>query len=196
MLNPVDAWTIAHGLVGFFLGRIKIRRLLLYPTPILWEVYQLYFHYQPLGQGLEDVWLNSVFDVLAFLLLYEIANWHILKNYQMEPCRKLTDNAKGIMVYILITLGIAWLFWDDIFRLRLAARMPNPQVPLLLGALSPAVASFIVRTWISRRRPAESVSSWITRELWFYYFVFGVLPSSIIYLAMLCIITFGHVVQL
>ena len=194
MLTPIDGWTLAHGLVGFFSGRINIRRFLLYPTPILWEVYQLYFHYQPQGEGLKYMLLNSVFDVLTFLLLYEIANWHNLKHYQMEPCRKLTDDAKGIMAYILITLGTAWLFWDDIFRLRLVARMPNPQVPLLFGALSPAVASFIVRTWISRRRPAKSVSSWITHEQRFYYSVFGVLPSAIIYLVMLYVITFGHVV--
>lgn len=194
MLAPVDVWTIAHGFVGFLSGRIKIRRLLIYPIPILWEIYQLYFHYQPQGEGLNFVWLNSVFDISTFLVLYEVANWHNLKHYQMEPCRRLTDDAKGIMAYILITLGIAWLFWDDIFRLKLAARMPSPQVPLLFGALSPAIASFIVRTWVSRRRPARSASSWITREQRFYYSVFGVLPSAIIYIIMLCVTTFGHVV--
>jgi hypothetical protein len=49
MIIPLDGWTLVHGLIGFFSGRIKIKRLCLFPVPLIWEVYQLFFHYEPLG---------------------------------------------------------------------------------------------------------------------------------------------------
>jgi hypothetical protein len=149
MIIPIDGWTLVHGLIGFFSERIKIRRIWLYPLPFIWEVYQYFFHYQPLGKWLEDVWLNSIFDIAIFLLFYELARWYNLNFDNIWLFQKLTNEVKATMVYILVSLGLTWLFWDDIFRLKLAGHMSNPQIPLLFGALSPFMASLIIRKWFN-----------------------------------------------
>ena len=148
MLNPFDGWTIAHVLVGFFAGTIRVNRWVFFPIPFAWEVYQLYFHYQPQGCGLGYVWLNSLVDILACILCYEISIRHPVK-YDMHPFwLKISVKVKRSTACSLITFGITWLFWDDIFRIGLTEQIPLPQIPLLLGLISPALAAFVVRTWI------------------------------------------------
>jgi len=150
MLNPFDGWTIAHGFIGFFLGTIRINRCIFYPIPFTWEVYQLYFHYQPQGYNLEYVWLNSLVDILTCILCYEISRIYPVK-YDMHPFwLKTSVKAKRFIAYSIVAFGITWLFWDDIFRIGLIEQIPLPQIPLLLGLISPAIAVFVVRTWIVR----------------------------------------------
>ena len=150
MLNPFDGWTIAHGVVGFFLGTIRINRWVFYPFPFVWEVYQLYFHYQPRSYALEYVWLNSLVDILICVFCYEISRKSQVKYYIYPYWLKVSLKTNRLITYSLITSGIVWLFWDDIFRTGLSEQIPLPQIPLLLGLISPAIAAFIVRTWIIR----------------------------------------------
>ena len=150
MLNPFDGWTIAHGVVGFFLGTIRINRWVFYPFPFVWEVYQLYFHYQPRSYALEYVWLNSLVDILICVFCYEISRKSQVKYYIYPYWLKVSLKTNRLITYSLITSGIAWLFWDDIFRIGLSEQIPLPQIPLLLGLISPAIAASIVRTWIVR----------------------------------------------
>ncbi len=193
MITPIDGWTLAHGLFGFLSGSIKLRRLWLYPVPIVWEVYQLFFHYQPHGESFKCVWLNSVCDIVVFPILYETARWQNLNFGNIRLFHKLSNEGKAILAYILLTLIITWLFWDDIFRLHLAARMPSSQLPLLFGALSPCIALFITRTWFKYGSAGDIALSWITREKLFYYTALGMLPSVIIYLAAICVTIFWHI---
>jgi hypothetical protein len=192
MLAPIDGWTLAHGLAGFFAGKIKIRRIFLYPVPFLWEIYQLFFHYGPRGESLEYVWLNSVFDVLVFLVMYEISNRLGRKHYQMKLPREIFIDAKGICAYFLITSGMAWLFWDDIFRLKLGALMPIVQLPLLFGAFSPFLAWFIVRRWIGLERNELAASAGVNYKRRFNYWIFGILPSVMVYSILLSLTFFWH----
>ena len=194
MLAPVDGWTLAHGLAGFFSGKIKITRLFIYPLPFLWEIYQLFFHYHPQGEGLDYVWVNSAVDVLIFLGLYEITGRFNWKHHRTELYHSMPDDVKGIIAYVLITPVTAWLFWDDLLRLKLGTMMPVAQLPLLCGALSPVMASFIVKRWINQERPARSALSWIARKPGFYYWIFGILPSAAVYLVLLSLTTFWHLV--
>lgn len=150
MLNPFDGWTIAHGVVGFFLGTIRINRWVFYPFPFVWEIYQLYFHYQPRSYDLEYVWLNSLVDILICVFCYEISRKSQVKYYIYPYWLKVSLKTNRLITYSLITSGIVWLFWDDIFRTGLSEQIPLPQIPLLLGLISPAIAAFIVRTWIIR----------------------------------------------
>ena len=71
MNEPFDFFTLAHGVAGFLFGKLKLNRWLCYSVAIGWEIFQLYFHYKPQGSGLEDVWVNSMIDILAFLVCYE-----------------------------------------------------------------------------------------------------------------------------
>ena len=150
MINPFDGWTIIHGIVGFLFGIIRINRWIFYPLPFAWEAYQLYFHYQPQGYDLEYVWLNSLIDILACILWYEISRRQQVKYYMLPYWSKVSLETKILITYSLITSGITWLFWDDLFRTGLSEQIPLPQIPLLLGLISPAIAAFIVRIWIIR----------------------------------------------
>jgi len=179
MLTPFDVWTIAHGLVGFSLGRIKFNRLLFYPIQIAWEIYQLYFHYQPQGYYLGYLWLNSLSDILVCSVCYEVALRHSF-SYERHPLwLRISNNVKVVTAYALIALGITWAFWDDVFRLGLSARMPSAQVPLLIGAFSPAIASFVVRKWI--KREASHIPGSPFKQLT-YYLSTGFLPLVVILL--------------
>ena len=150
MLYFFDGWTIIHSIVGFLLGIIRINRWVFYPIPFGWEIYQLYFHYQPQGYDLEYVWVNSLVDILTCVMCYEFSRRHQVK-YDMYPYWfKVGLKTIRLFAYPLITSGIAWLFWDDIFRIGLSEQIPLPQIPLLLGLISPAIAAFIVRIWIIR----------------------------------------------
>ncbi len=192
VLSPVDAWTSLHGLSGFFIGRIKVGRLLAYTMTVVWEVYQLYFHYQPQDKGLEYIWLNSVVDILAFVVSYEIAVKHSLGYDKNKLWRMLSDNIKALLTYLLITCATAWLFWDDMFCLRLAARMPSSQTALLLGAFSPVIASFLVSRWIGHARFINGQPSLALRERLFYLFAFGLFPSVTVYGFMKQVIILPH----
>jgi hypothetical protein len=176
MLNPFDGFTVAHGFVGFFLGRIRLNRWLFYPIPIVWEVYQLFFHYQPQGFGLGYVWLNSLVDILACAFCYEISTQYSVKYNKYLFWLKMSTDSKGIMAYFIITFGIAWLFWDDILRGGLAQQIPSPQIPLLTGSFSPVIAAFIVRTWIVRKGPVNNRSLLVWSNAGLYYLVVGFLP--------------------
>ena len=150
MLNPFDGWTIVHGIVGFLSGTIRINRWIFYPFPFGWEVYQLYFHYQPQGYDLDFVWLNSLVDILVCVMCYEISVRYQVKYDISFYLLKVSSQTKIVITYSLISSGITWLFWDDLFRTGLSEQIPLPQIPLLLGLISPAIAAFIVRTWIIR----------------------------------------------
>ncbi len=192
MLSPVDGWTLIHGISGFFIGRIKVERLPAYTMTVVWEVYQLYFHYQPQDEGLGCVWLNSIVDILVFVMSYEIAVRHSLGYDRSKLWQMLSDNTKALLTYLLITGVTAWLFWDDIFRLRLAAWMPSSQIALLLGACSPVIASFLMSRWIGYGRYMNSQSSWTLHERLLYYFAFGLLPSVTVYGFMKQVIVIPH----
>jgi len=66
-------FTLAHGFVGFLFGKIKLEKWLCYSIAIGWEIFQLYFQHKPQGFELEDVWLDSTIDILAFAVCYEFA---------------------------------------------------------------------------------------------------------------------------
>ena len=71
MNEPFDFFTLAHGLVGFFLGKVRLSRQLGYLVAIGWEVFQLFFQHRPQGIELEAVWLDSVIGLMAFIVCYE-----------------------------------------------------------------------------------------------------------------------------
>jgi hypothetical protein len=189
MLTPIDGWTIAHGLVGFFLGRIKINRWLFYPVPIGWEIYQLYFHYQPKGIFLAHVWPNSLVDILACIVCYEVAVKYSFNIERYPFWTRVSNKTKAIIAYVLITLSVTWVFYDDIFRGGLWTRMPMAQLPLVLGALSPAIASFIVWIWIKRDTFRFIGLLKIFGRQMSYYLFTGVLPSVVVLFTVFLVIT-------
>lgn len=144
MLMLIDGWTIAHGTIGFCFVCFGVSRRLAYLFFISWEVYQLYFHYLPLDYSLGYIWLNSVADIAAGVLCYELYKRHRLPIQLFAHLKDTNSDCEILLVYAFLSLGITWLFWDDSLRLQLTQKLP--QIPLLLGALSPIFTVNIMRS--------------------------------------------------
>ncbi len=57
---------------------------------------------------------------------------------------------KGVLAYLGLSFGLAWLLWEAVFRLGLGPGNPLFQLAILPGAFAPAVAALIVRAWVTR----------------------------------------------
>ncbi len=156
MLHPLDGFTLAHGFMGLFLARIRLHRYLFYPIPIIWEIYQYFFHYQPQDYTLGDIWLNSLVDILVCVCCYEASSKYLIKYNKYPLGFKINNNYKMIIAYIVITFGITWLFWDDLIRGKFVEDIPMVQIPLILGSLSPLFAAFIVHKYLINTEPENN----------------------------------------
>ncbi len=86
MNEPYDFFTLAHGFVGFLFGKLKLNRWLCYSIAIGWEIFELYFQYKPQGFGVEHIWLNSLIDIIAFVVCYEgTVNFRYLRRHPRYP---------------------------------------------------------------------------------------------------------------
>jgi len=58
-------------------------------------------------------------------------------------------NRRGVIVFLALTFGIAWMAWG--IPLLLGARVETPlfRVAILIAAFAPAVACFVVRKWVT-----------------------------------------------
>ena len=68
----------------------------------------------------------------------------------------MDTNKKGVVTYLLITFGLAWVLWEIALRMGVSAENPLFQLAILPGALSPAVAAIIVRKWVTREGFADA----------------------------------------
>ena len=66
------------------------------------------------------------------------------------------NDKKGVAVFLLIAFGLAWILWEITIMIGPSARDPLFQLAILPGALSPAVAAFIVRKWVTREGFSDS----------------------------------------
>jgi uncharacterized protein len=89
------------------------------------------------------------------------------------------NTRKGITAFLLIAFGMAWVLWETAIRLH--AIHPNPLLSVLsfVGALSPAIAAFIVRKWITREGFADAKLRLNLRK-WPYYLVGWLLPFVVV----------------
>ena len=86
---------------------------------------------------------------------------------------------KGIVTFILISFGLAWLPWRIVLVFQ-----PDPG-PQLVGIISlpvgfsPAIAAFIVRKWVTREGFADvGLRPNLTR--WRYYLIGWLLPLLVV----------------
>ena len=82
---------------------------------------------------------------------------------------------KGVAVFLLIAFGLAWVLWEITIMIGPSTRDPLFQLAILPGALSPAVAAFIVRKWVTREGFADAGLR-LNRHHWRYYLAALVLP--------------------
>ena len=86
---------------------------------------------------------------------------------------------KGVAVFLLITFGLAWVLWEITIMIGPSTRDLLFQLAILPGALSPAVAAFIVRKWVTREG-FSGAGLRPNRRHWRYYLAALVLPLLVV----------------
>ena len=97
----------------------------------------------------------------------------------MKPVETLMTNRKGVIAYLLIAFGIAWILWEGVFRLGASLNPIVKGVLMLPTAFAPAIATFVVRKWITREGFADAGLRLNLRK-WPYYIVAWLLPLLIL----------------
>ncbi|RRR96800.1 CPBP family intramembrane glutamic endopeptidase [Glycomyces terrestris] len=97
----------------------------------------------------------------------------------------MTTRTKGVLVFILISFGLAWAGMF-IARLGFGLSLVNPLVQLAGIAFTPAIAAFVVRKWVTREGFADAgMRPRIRRNLGLYLAAWlGPLAFAVIALAL------------
>ena len=103
----------------------------------------------------------------------------------------MSKNAKGIIAFLLIAFGIAWL---DLLVIWLAGigtsegagpAQPNPLF-IVMGlpfTFAPAIAAFVVRKWVTREGFADAGLKLHLRKGWLYYLYALLFPIIVLPIA-------------
>ena len=90
----------------------------------------------------------------------------------------MNDKTKGVLAYLGIAFGMAWVLWEIPLRLGLSPRSPFFQLAVLPGVFAPAVATVVVRKWVTREGFADAGLRPNLRR-WRYYLVAWLLPLPV-----------------
>jgi len=90
----------------------------------------------------------------------------------------MNEKTKGVLAYLLIAFGIAWILWEVPLCLGLSIRSPLFQLAVLPGGFAPAVACAIVRKWITHEGFADAGLRLHLRQ-WRYYLIAWLLPLAV-----------------
>jgi uncharacterized protein len=74
----------------------------------------------------------------------------------LEQGQDMTTRAKGIVAFLLITFGVTWSIWGVAWLLGFLNISASGQAFVAVGAFAPALATFIVRKWITHEGFADA----------------------------------------
>ena len=77
----------------------------------------------------------------------------------------MNDKTKGVLAYLGIAFGMAWVLWEIPLRLGLSPRSPFFQLAALPGAFAPAVATVVVRKWVTAHAASNAIGGSLTTLL-------------------------------
>ncbi|MGD0866287.1 MAG: type II CAAX endopeptidase family protein [Rhizomicrobium sp.] len=100
-----------------------------------------------------------------------------------------SGSTKGIAVYLIIAFGIAWVSWAFIPHSS-AANPTLLTLYVLPGAFAPALATFIVRKWITREGFGDAGLGLHLRK-WRYYLFGWFLPFPVLAFIVVAAIVLG-----
>jgi hypothetical protein len=87
----------------------------------------------------------------------------------------MNNTTKGIVSYLFIAFGMAWIIWEIPIRFGVSPRSPLFQLVVLPGGFAPAIAAIIVHKWITREGFADAGLRLNLRK-WPYYLVALLFP--------------------
>jgi uncharacterized protein len=73
-----------------------------------------------------------------------------------EKWGNMTTRGKGILTFLLITFGGTWGVWGMAWLLGIFNTSVSGQALVAVGAFAPALATFIVRKWVTREGFADA----------------------------------------
>lgn len=83
----------------------------------------------------------------------------------------MTARVKSIVVFLLITFGVSWSVWGVAWLLGLLNTSVTGQIIVAAGAFAPALASLIVRKWVTREGFADAgLRPHLIKKLPYYLF--------------------------
>ncbi len=91
----------------------------------------------------------------------------------------MTAARKGILSYLAIAFGGAWIAWEIPIRLGIAVTSPLFQISMLPGAFAPALAAIVVRMWVTREGFGDAGLA-IEFRKWRFYVVAWLLPLAVL----------------
>jgi len=91
----------------------------------------------------------------------------------------MNTRTKGIVVYLLIAFGLAWIPWELVIRHGISVHSAMFQFASLPSAFAPAFAAFVVRKWVTREGFADAGLR-LNLSKWRYYLVGWLLPVVVV----------------
>lgn len=92
------------------------------------------------------------------------------------PLMTTSRKALGVASYLALAFGIAWGSWELLLPKNGGGTLGLAAVP---GAFAPAIATFVVRKWITREG-FHDAGLGLHREHWIYYLVAWLLPVPVL----------------
>jgi uncharacterized protein len=117
-------------------------------------------------------------------LLNNLPRWQfrlsLVSQSQEELLGQSNSARRGIIDFLLITFGGAWGIWGVAWLMGAFNTGPTGQVVVALGAFSPALATFVVRCWVTREGFADAGLGPNLRKAWPYFVAVWLLPLPVI----------------
>ncbi len=88
----------------------------------------------------------------------------------------MSKRTKGIVAYLAIAFGLAWLLWELLLRLGGYEGTSLFQIAIIPGAFAPAIAAIVVRKWVTGEGFGDAALSPHFRKNWKYYLIGLLLP--------------------
>jgi len=88
----------------------------------------------------------------------------------------MSKRTKGIVAYLAIAFGLAWLLWELLLRLGGYDGTSLFQIAIIPGAFAPAIAAIVVRKWVTGEGFGDAALSPHFRKNWKYYLIGLLLP--------------------
>ncbi|KYK37151.1 MAG: CPBP family intramembrane metalloprotease [Theionarchaea archaeon] len=101
----------------------------------------------------------------------------------------MNAKTKGVLAYLLIAFGMAWILWEIPIRKGLSVGHPLFQFVILPGAFAPAIACIIVRKWVTCEGFADAGLK-LNVKKWRYYLVGWILPLVVVFCIVFLAIAF------
>jgi membrane protease YdiL (CAAX protease family) len=102
----------------------------------------------------------------------------------------MDSKVRGIVSYLFLAFGMAWILWEIPIRLGVSPRDPLFQLAALPGGFAPAIAAIIVRKWITREGFTDAGLRLNLRK-WPYYLVAWMLPLLVTIFIVLVAVALG-----